>query len=502
MADALLGETLAAARGPAIDLAVGEQPPLKVREKAVFAAGDMVDGVVAWAVASYLFYYLTADCGLSGTLASLTLAISVVIDAVVDPAIGFISDNTRSRWGRRHPYMFFAAFPTAIALGAIFTVPANLSGGALFAYVLVTLLLLRIGMSAFTLPYAALGAELTANYTERSTVVAYRTFFNIAGNMATWFLALWVFLRGADGKLHLLDRNAYAPFAWCVAAIMLAGALISTLGTLGLRGRMHAIPPEAPKIDLWRELKDVAGNRSFMALFVCILLFWAAQGTIQVLTLHVVKYFWKLPDGVISSLSLFYFAGVLTGIPLAGFALQKAEKRVVALWTLVVLCGFHMLTPIMRVFHLLPEEGPALWAIIFAVEMIKGWAASALGIAFWSMLADAADEHEFLSGSRREGLYFAGLTFSAKAAIGIGSIIAGIAFDLIGFPQDLAKVGEVRITAEVARNLGLIQGPVAGFIAMLSALVLIFYRIDVTRYREIQAALQQRKSGDKTLPGA
>src|SRR5258707_3254746 len=100
MADALLGETLAAARGPAIDLAVGEQPPLKVREKAVFAAGDMVDGVVAWAVASYLFYYLTADCGLSGTLASLTLAISVVIDAVMDPAIGFISDNTRSRWDR------------------------------------------------------------------------------------------------------------------------------------------------------------------------------------------------------------------------------------------------------------------------------------------------------------------------------------------------------------------------------------------------------------------
>src|SRR5260221_12140671 len=116
MADASRGEPPAAARGPAIARAVGEQPPLKVREKAVFAAGDMVDGVVAWAVASYLFYYLTADCGLSGTLASLTLAISVVIDAVVDPQIGFISHNTRSRCGRRHPYMVFAAFPTSIAL--------------------------------------------------------------------------------------------------------------------------------------------------------------------------------------------------------------------------------------------------------------------------------------------------------------------------------------------------------------------------------------------------
>src|SRR5438552_6249364 len=178
MADALLSETIAAEIAPPIDFAAPDQPPLKVREKALYAAGDMVDGTVAYAIAAYLFYYLTADCGLSGSLASGALAVSIVVDAVMDPAIGFISDNTRSRWGRRHPYMLLSAIPTAAALGLIFSVPASLTGGALFAYVLAILLLLRVGMSAFTLPYAALGAELTNNYTERSTVVAYRTFFN------------------------------------------------------------------------------------------------------------------------------------------------------------------------------------------------------------------------------------------------------------------------------------------------------------------------------------
>ena len=117
MADALLSETIAAEIAPPIDFAAPDQPPLKVREKALYAAGDMVDGTVAYAIAAYLFYYLTADCGLSGSLASGALAISIVVDAVMDPAIGFISDNTRSRWGRRHPYMLLSAIPTAAALG-------------------------------------------------------------------------------------------------------------------------------------------------------------------------------------------------------------------------------------------------------------------------------------------------------------------------------------------------------------------------------------------------
>ena len=74
MADALLSETIAAEIAPPIDFAAPDQPPLKVREKALYAAGDMVDGTVAYAIAAYLFYYLTADCGLSGSLASGALA--------------------------------------------------------------------------------------------------------------------------------------------------------------------------------------------------------------------------------------------------------------------------------------------------------------------------------------------------------------------------------------------------------------------------------------------
>jgi GPH family glycoside/pentoside/hexuronide:cation symporter len=125
--------------------------------------------------------------------------------------------------------------------------------------------------------------------------------------------------------------------------------------------------------------------------------------------------------------------------------------------------------------------------------VLGGWASTAVGISFISMLADAADEHELLFGSRREGLYFAGLTFSAKAAIGIGSLVAGIALDLIRFPRDTAVLQAGRIDADVVRNLGLIAGPIAGLIALTSAFVLIGYRLDARRYAEIQSALAARR---------
>ncbi len=390
---------------------------LPIRFKALYASGDMVDGTVAYAVGAYLFYYLTVVCGLSGTLAGLALAITLAVDAIADPLIGFVSDNTRSRLGRRHPYMFLSALPAAVSLGLIFSVPAGLTGGALFAYVMAALLVLRVAMSAFTLPYAALGAELTANYTERSTVVAYRSAFNIFANFVTMSLALRVFLKDAHGHLDLLNRAAYAPFAWCVAGLTLAGGLISAFGTLPLRGRLRAVPANASAspLRMLAELKDVARNRSFVALFICILLFWAAQGTIGILNLHVVKYFWRLPGGVIQTLPLFSLGGLATGIPIAGLVLQRAEKRVVSI-----------LGPgdPLRVPHRLasPFRIPAgvlltrqrhggtlaLWSILAVAEVLKNWAVTCVAISFWSMLADAADEHEFLFRQRREGLFFAG----------------------------------------------------------------------------------------------
>ena len=131
--------------------------------------------------------------------------------------------------------------------------------------------------------------------------------------------------------------------------------------------------------------------------------------------------------------------------------------------------------------------------ILIVLALLLGAVTGCAGIGFQSMMADAADEHEALFGTRREGLYYAGLNFSAKAASGLGALIAGVGLDLIGFPTNLAARGGVQIAAPVVRHLGLILGPGVAAIYAISTLVFIFYRLDRPAYAKIQQVLEQRR---------
>ena len=117
------------------------------------------------------------------------------------------------------------------------------------------------------------------------------------------------------------------------------------------------------------------------------------------------------------------------------------------------------------------------------------------GIGFQSMLADTADEHEWLFGVRREGLFFSGLTLAYKAASGLGGLIAGLALDAIRFPADLAAQGPgATVPAAVLDRLALISGPLPAAFAMLSPLFLLGYHLTRARHAQIVRDLEQRKA--------
>src|SRR5690348_3102754 len=125
--------------------------PLSVRSKVFFAVGDTMDGFNTTAVATFHLFYLTAVCGLSGSLAGASVFISLMIDGFVDPLIGSLSDNWHSRLGRRHPFLFVSIFPLVLTLGLIFSMPRSLTGFWLFVYATVVILIMRIAYSAFSL---------------------------------------------------------------------------------------------------------------------------------------------------------------------------------------------------------------------------------------------------------------------------------------------------------------------------------------------------------------
>jgi GPH family glycoside/pentoside/hexuronide:cation symporter len=363
----------------------------------------------------------------------------------------------------------------------------------LFAYVTIAALAVRVAWSAYGLPYAALGAELSNDYHERSSIVAWRQFFGVMAQFGCVILGFSVFLHGPRG---LLDRAAYTPFGWTCALIIVVGASTAAFGTLPLRARLHgaAAGRGHPVMRLFREIGEVVRNASFRSLALTVIIFFIAQGTYLVLLLHALKFFWALPANIIQLVTLSTQIGLLVGLPLMAVIGRRYEKRDILIASAVVICAGQFFPPLLRIFNLIPANGPVLNGILTAVLFALGAATMCATISFQSAFADATDEHELLFGARREGLYYAALSLSVKASAGIGALVAGLELDLIGFPSDIAGHPNVHIAAETLRNLGVVYGPVAATITALGTLILFGYRLDKKEHTRILGELSLRRA--------
>ncbi len=477
-----------------IDGAGARSTPLTRRFKAAYGAGALADGIVAAGFGFFLLFYLTAVCGMSGTMAGTAKLIALLVDAVADPAIGLASDRLRSRFGRRLPFMVCGLLPFAGAFGLLFSMPDTLTGGAQFAYVTVCLVVLRLSLSFFVLPYTAVGAEVTDDYRERASVVSFRLTFQNMGILLGVVLGLGVFMAGPEG---LLGRENYVPYAWaCALAMFVAGSV--AIGAVRHAGpRLHG-PEEGGGgflTGFGREMVELARNRSFLLLFGTVLTYFLAYSAHVSLALHASRYFWNLDTSAIQLILLSTTLGPLLGGPISAFALRRIEKRTLSIGAFVAIALFLSWPPLLQLYGPFSLTPAAATAVLFVNGLLVGTAIMVGGIGFQSMLADTADEHEWLFGVRREGLFFSGLTLAFKAASGLGGLIAGLALDAIHFPNDLASRGPgLVIPQEVLDRLALISGPLPAAFAVLSPLFLLGYHLTRKRHAQIIADLEQRKA--------
>ena len=434
-----------------------------------------------YTVSGFIFFYYTAVLGLSGALVGAALAISMCIDAVLDPFIGSLSDNVRSRFGRRLPVMLAGAPLTALSLGLLFHPPAEVSPFLLFGWLTLTKMALRGFASLYNLPYAALGAEMTQDYVERSNVVAWRTVVGTLAGVIMTALAFSVFFAG-EGGLQQADR--YPAFGWAAAAILGVSGLIACAGAWRFASALPqpTAAPETLAAGLLAGLPEVFRNRSFLALFFSALAFWVAAGVNGALNNHAYIFIWKLRPEQIQLVTYGYFAGVFAGIALSPLVLRRLEKKSVILFGLgVLLVGWCMLQ-FARMSGLFSPTGAEALPYLTLNAGVLGVGIGLLSIAYPSMMADAAEEHELLFGRRREALYFAGLGFSSKAAAGLGQLVGGVAISVMGFPKSAGhEVGAV-LGEPLLKSLTFAWGPLAAVFGLLSILSLAPYGI--TRARQ------------------
>jgi GPH family glycoside/pentoside/hexuronide:cation symporter len=272
--------------------------------------------------------------------------------------------------------------------------------------------------------------------------------------------------------------------------------MICVVGTRRLISRLHIIAPMGgqPLLRFVREIVEIFKNRHFIILFVGSLLYFISQGLRDQLTLHYAVFFWKLSNEALFEIQVVTAMGAVVGFPLTSWLQRHIEKHHLLLMTLVVVCTGTALLPLLRIANILPASGLGLMIPILILKAFDGIGQVIIGVTYYSLTADAADEHEYLFHTRREGLFFAGLAFSNKAASAVGGFIAGLALDWISFPSAVAEKGaNLHIPGRTIIELALIAGCMPAILMALPGFLVLLIRFTRHDLARIQEALSERR---------
>ncbi|SVD26741.1 uncharacterized protein METZ01_LOCUS379595, partial [marine metagenome] len=216
-----------------------------------YGSGAISVGIKNNLLGTYLLIYYNRVLGLDASIVALAMAIALIVDAVSDPLVGIWSDRVRSRWGRRHPFMYAAIIPFAASYYMLLKDPGDISDQTLFIRLLVLLIILRISMTFYEVPRGALGPELSKDYDQRNALSAWSMAFGWIGGAGIAFIANRYFLDS------FVDLEGYQSLAFWGGLSIFVGGVISCLGTHQSIPQLHTPEPRSMNIlVLLREAKE------------------------------------------------------------------------------------------------------------------------------------------------------------------------------------------------------------------------------------------------------
>jgi Na+/melibiose symporter-like transporter len=476
----------------------GEAPRLGFPTKLAYAVGSTATNLKLRALSTFLVIFYNQVVGLPPTLVGSILATALLFDAFLDPILGQISDNVRSRFGRRHPFMLAAALPYAVCFFLLWNPPHGWSDQALGVYLMVLIFSVRFFDTFFELPHQALAPELARGYDERTNLMALRHFFLVAGGLGMTVLAYQVFLKERpDGTGGVLARDGYFAYSLTGAIVIFVTILISVFGTA------HRIPYLAAPAKRQITFKGMAveifhtlNNRSFIAMALASMFVAVGVGARNGLEIYFGLYFWQLRQVELAGLATMSVIGGFIGVFTAPMVGRWLGKKWGAIATFIAAVAVHITPVSLRLLGLAPANGtPELLWLLYGEEIVNATLAGIIAILLASLIADVVEDAEVKTGRRSEGLLLSANNLLRKAVQSGGVLVATTVLHLIGFPE---KAERDEVPPDVLRNLGLAYIPmIVGFYAVGIALIST-YTITRQRHLENLAQLEQRAAATST----
>jgi GPH family glycoside/pentoside/hexuronide:cation symporter len=435
-----------------------EKPKLTLKTKIGFGICDLGGNLFFTVIAFLLLNYLTDTVGIAAGMAGTIIMIGKLWDAVTDPVIGFVSDRTSTRWGRRRPFILFGSVPLFITMVIMFTNPGLEGQTALFIWGVTAFCLLCLAYTIVNIPYSSLTPELTRDFHERTILNGYRFGFAVVGTLI-----------GAGAALPLVDAFADKNTGFTVMGAVFGFAMMVTALVTFFTIREPENPVK-PKGGFFQTYAKVFKSRPF----VIILLTYALHITALTIVSGIAIYYFKYihndePKTTIAMLIL--LATAMVFIPVSVVLSKKIGKKIVY--------GIGLFVFAAAITFLFMFGHTREISFSFAMMFIAG---SGMGFTYampYAMVPDAIEYDYLMTGERTEGAFYGIWTFCFKIGQAIALGITGVILSLSGYVPGVAQADSARL------GIRLLLGPVPAVIFLLAIIMLYFYPINEERYNEI-----------------
>ncbi len=458
-------------------------------QKAAFGAGHLVNNLMPGALGIFMFFLLTAF-GMDPFLAGLLGGLPRLFDAITDPIMGFISDNTKSRFGRRRPYIFVGAIVSGLLFAVLWQLDSENSQMYNFWYFLGFSLLYLIGNTIFATPLIGLGYEMTSDYNERTRLMA---FSQILGQVA-WMIVPWFWVIIANPKFFDTQAEGVRTLSMIVAAICMVLGVLPALFCKGIDSSKMGNRKEITFKTLFTNLKDlfqgivqVSKNRPFMKLCGATFLVFNGFQMVASFSYFIIVFYmfngdyaqagnWPAWFSTVSAIvTAFLVIPVISAI-----ASRVGKRKAFIISTFISIIGYAL-----KWWGFNPENP---WLIFMPIPLMS-FGIGGLFTLMMSMTADVCDLDELNNGMpRKEGTFGAIYWWMVKLGQALALVLGGLVLKLVGFDQNATLQAADTIT-----KLRIADMAIPGLTALLAIIVMWRYDLTEAKAREIKETLESRR---------
>jgi len=437
--------------------------------KIIYGSGDIGFSLTTTIVAAYFLFFLTNVVGIRPAVAGIAILIGRSWDYINDPIIGHISDRTRSRWGRRRPFLLFGALPFALAFTMMWFKPPWENLIALTAYYAVAYVIFDTAATFVYMPYYALTPELTEDYDERTSLTSYRMFYSIFGSLLAFTIPLMIvgsFSPGNTGKVLLMG-----------AIFGLISALPLLLVFAYTREKQEFVEQAQPTFK--DSLKAAFKNKPFVFGAVIYLITWVSFDILQTVLLFFIKYVMGRETDIDLIMAVIFIVAIFA-LPFWEWTSRKLNKRLayaagIAFWAVV------------QVVLITMNASSPLTLILFLCGL-AGIGVGAAHVLPWSIIPDAIEWDEYQTGERHEGMFYSLVTLMQKIASSIAIPLTAVFLDLTHYVPNSATQ-----PASALLGIRILVGPIPALLLIIGIIFALKYPLSREEFTRVVKELDARR---------